>query len=87
MHDADYQARSRVEGAGTVQPREKEYFRKDGSRVRFCSAHDFGDKTSVAFVLDLDERKRAETSVNSASLVSRLRLMRSPTSKEGRRSI
>src|SRR6202035_2510170 len=62
-HDADDQARAELKAAGTVQPREKEYFRKDGSRVPvLLGATTFGDKQDegVAFVLDLTERKRAE---------------------------
>jgi len=61
--DADEQARAKLKAAGTVQPREKEYFRKDGSRVPvLLGSTSFGDKQDegVAFVLDLTERKRAE---------------------------
>jgi PAS domain S-box-containing protein len=61
--DADDQALAQLKAAGTVQPREKEYFRKDGSRVPvLLGATTFGDKQDegVAFVLDLTERKRAE---------------------------
>jgi PAS domain S-box-containing protein len=61
--DADEQAVAKLKAAGTVQPREKEYFRKDGSRVPvLLGATTFGDKQDegVAFVLDLTERKRAE---------------------------
>jgi PAS domain S-box-containing protein len=61
--DADDQALAELKAAGTVQPREKEYFRKDGSRVPvLLGATTFGDKQDegVAFVLDLTERKRAE---------------------------
>jgi PAS domain S-box-containing protein len=61
-HDADDQARAELKAAGTVQPREKEYFRKDGSRVAvLLGATTFGEQDEgVAFVLDLTERKRAE---------------------------
>jgi PAS domain S-box-containing protein len=62
--EADDRARAKLKAAGTVQPREKEYFRKDGSRVPvLLGATTFGDKQDegVAFVLDLTERKRAES--------------------------
>ena len=61
--DADELAGAKLKAAGTVQPREKEYLRKDGSRVPvLLGATTFGDKPDegVAFVLDLTERKRAE---------------------------
>ena len=48
---------------GRVQPYEKEYFRKDGSRVPVlvgAASFDDSGKQGVAFVLDLTERKRAE---------------------------
>ena len=49
--------------SGTVQPREKEYFRRDGSRVPVLvggAAFNEEQEQGVAFVLDLTERKRAE---------------------------
>ena len=61
--DADERAGATLKAAGTVQPREKEYFRKDGSRVPvLLGATTFGDEQDegVAFVLDLTERKRVE---------------------------
>ncbi len=48
---------------GSVQPYEKEYFRKDGSRVPVLVGATSLDETGsrgVSFVLDLTERKRAE---------------------------
>jgi PAS domain S-box-containing protein len=61
--DADHQALAELKAAGTIQPREKEYFRKDGSRVPvLIGATTLGERQDegVAFVLDLTERKRAE---------------------------
>jgi PAS domain S-box-containing protein len=48
---------------GSLQPFEKEYFRKDGSRVPVLigvAAFEDDAHQGVAFVLDLTERKRAE---------------------------
>ena len=48
---------------GSLQPYEKEYFRKDGSRVPVlvgAASFDAGGTQGVSFVLDLSERKRAE---------------------------
>ena len=48
---------------GTLQPFEKEYFRKDGSRVPVligAASFDASGKQGVSLVLDLTERKRAE---------------------------
>jgi PAS domain S-box-containing protein len=48
---------------GTVQPYEKEYFRKDGGRVPVlvgAATFEEGANQGVAFLLDLTERKRAE---------------------------
>jgi PAS domain S-box-containing protein len=59
----DEQAMKDLKAAGTVQPFEKEYCRKDGSRVPvlIAWAHLKEDgNEAVGFVLDLTARKRAE---------------------------
>jgi PAS domain S-box-containing protein len=51
---------------GSLQPFEKEYFRKDGSRVPVLlgsTAFDNQRDEGVAFVLDLSEQKRAKVEV------------------------
>jgi len=58
-----------LKAAGTVHPREEEYFRKDGSRVPvLVGATTFGDHQDegVAFVLDLTERKHVEGGLRKA---------------------
>ena len=67
--DADDQALAEVEAAGAVQPREKEYFRKDGSRVPVLVARaifEWKRDEGVAFVLDLTERKQVEEALHDA---------------------
>jgi PAS domain S-box-containing protein len=61
--DVDDQAFAELKATGTVQPREKEYFRKDGSRVPVLVARalfEWKPDEGVAFVIDVTDRKRAE---------------------------
>jgi PAS domain S-box-containing protein len=53
---------------GSLQPFEKEYLRKDGSRVPVLlgAANFDNEKQGVAFVLDLTERRRAEAELQEA---------------------
>jgi len=61
--ERDTRALAELNASGTAQPFEKEYLRKDGSRVPVLIGatlfKERGDEF-VAFVLDLSERKRAE---------------------------
>jgi PAS domain S-box-containing protein len=61
--DRTASAEAEIDVTGTIQPFEKEYFRKDGSRVPVLigsAAFDEQRDEGVAFVVDLTERKRAE---------------------------
>ena len=52
-----------IKMTGSLQPYEKEYFRKDGSRVSVlvgAASFDEGANQGVSFVLDLTERRQAE---------------------------
>jgi PAS domain S-box-containing protein len=54
---------------GTVQPYEKEYFRRDGGRLPVlvgAASFDESGKHGVSFVLDLTERKRAEAAARES---------------------
>jgi PAS domain S-box-containing protein len=67
--DRDTQLIQEHRATGILQPFEKEYFRKDGSRVPVligvATFEDSGDQ-GVAFVLDLTERKRAEEALRES---------------------
>jgi PAS domain S-box-containing protein len=61
--ERDMRTRAELNSTGTFQPFEKEYFRKDGSRVPVLvggALFKEGGNEAVAFVLDLTERTRAE---------------------------
>src|SRR5712671_2196292 len=61
--DADQQILAELKAVGTLQPREKEYLRKDGSRVPVLVARalfEWKPDEGVSFVIDMTDRKRAE---------------------------
>jgi C4-dicarboxylate-specific signal transduction histidine kinase len=69
--DVSERARAAVKTTGTAKVFEKEYLRKDGSRVPILLAGaTFGEgqdqDQGVAFVLDLTERKRAEENLRES---------------------
>jgi PAS domain S-box-containing protein len=62
-HDTDEQIIAELKAVGTLQPREKEYFRKDGSRVPVLVARalfEWKPDEGVSFVVDMTDRKRSE---------------------------
>jgi PAS domain S-box-containing protein len=71
-HDRDAQAVAELTTIGTAQPYEKEYFRKDGSRVPvLVGVATYGERgATVAFIVDLTERKRAEAELAHANRVA-----------------
>ena len=67
--DRDAHTVAELKRIGTVQPFEKEYFRKDGSRVPVLiggAMFEEGTSQGVGFVLDLTERKRAEEALRQS---------------------
>ncbi|MCU1258120.1 MAG: histidine kinase [Bryobacterales bacterium] len=66
--EADEHALRKLKETGTVQPYEKELFRKDGSRVPVLIAGAMFEENGsdgVAFALDLSEQKRAEAEIRA----------------------
>ena len=67
--DADQRAAAELSATGSCKAFEKEYFRKDGSRVPvLLGAATFGERRDqgVAFVLDLTERKAGEENLRES---------------------
>jgi PAS domain S-box-containing protein len=67
--DRNERAIEELKMTGSVQPFEREYYRKDGSRVPVligAAAFEEGGNQGVAFVLDLTERKRAEEALRES---------------------
>ncbi|WP_037471076.1 PAS domain S-box protein [Sinorhizobium fredii] len=67
--DVDERALKELRAVGTFHPVEKEYFRKDGSRVPVLvggALFEESGNEGVAFVLDLTERKLAENALRES---------------------
>jgi PAS domain S-box-containing protein len=65
----DEQIIAELKAVGTLQPREKEYLRKDGSRVPVLVARalfEWKPDEGVSFVIDMTDRKRAEESLRAS---------------------
>jgi PAS domain S-box-containing protein len=76
--DRDARTVAELKMMGTVQPFEKEYFRKDGSRLPVLSGGALFEASAnqgVSFVLDLTERKRAEAEARESERRYRETLM------------
>jgi PAS domain S-box-containing protein len=68
-HDVDARLIEENKMTGRLPPFEKEYFRKDGSRVPVLigvATFEEGGNQGVAFVLDLTERKEAEQNLRES---------------------
>jgi PAS domain S-box-containing protein len=75
-------SQTQLKATGTLQPYEKQYFRKDGRRVPVligAAIFDRNGQEGVAFVLDLSKQKRAEAGFRKAqtelALVTRVATM------------
>jgi PAS domain S-box-containing protein len=67
-HERDERALAELMATATIQPYEKEFFRKDGSRVPVLAGaalFEGSRNQGVAFVLDLSEQKRAEAEIRA----------------------
>jgi PAS domain S-box-containing protein len=66
---ADQDALAQMSATGSCKPYEKEFFRKDGSRVPILIAaalFEWKQDEGVAFIIDLTERKRAEQKLRAS---------------------
>jgi PAS domain S-box-containing protein len=66
---ADQDALAQVSATGSCRPYEKEYFRKDGSRVPILIAgalFEWKRDEGVAFVIDMTDRKQAEEKLRAS---------------------
>ena len=71
--ESDERRLAELVSTGTWKPSEKEFFRKDGSRVAvLIGSATFGEtrRQGIAFVVDLTERKRAEAELAHANRVA-----------------
>ncbi len=81
----DEQAREEMKRSGSHKPFEKEYIRKDGTRVPVLvgTAHLGGaEKLGVGFLLDLSEQKRAKESLQRSEIRFRTSIEQSPLSTQ-----
>ena len=78
---ADDRRVAELEATGTVQPYEKEYFRKNGTRVPVlvgAAAFEGSSDEGVTFVLDLTDRKKADEVVRANEVRWRTMFEKSP---------
>jgi len=67
--ESSERAVAELKATGTLQPYEREYFRKDGSRVPVligAAVFEGNENEGVAYVLDLSKQKRAEEALQKA---------------------